>query len=138
MVEGFVSTFLVCLVGGVLGEAIRILGLLREGKRPNTSEWLASAGLALLGAGAVLYGWDTPRPAIELATLGAAFPTIFSAGIRAAVPPSSQPPPNRAEPAAEGEADSGQDPRGGAEAGIYHIGPAKRNRRTIDYVASRF
>jgi hypothetical protein len=87
LIRGFAPTLLVCLLGGILGETIRILGAVREGRPPKGSEWIVSLGFAALGAAGVLYGWDTERPAIELATIGAAFPTLFAAGVRAATGP---------------------------------------------------
>lgn len=78
MVTGFWATLGLGLVGGVIGELIRIAGLLRQSQRPGGLEMLGSAIYAALGSGAVLFGWDTPHPILQLVVLGAAFPSIFS------------------------------------------------------------
>jgi len=86
MVEGFWPVLLVGLLGGLIAEVIRVAGAFREKKPPEGAEYIASALFAALGAGAVLYGWDK-KLAIEVATLGAAFPVLFAAAVRAAKPP---------------------------------------------------
>jgi hypothetical protein len=142
----------VCLLGGILGEAIRILGAVREGRPPQRSEWIVSAGFAMLGAAGVLYGWETERPAIELATLGAAFPTLFAAGIRAASRPGARDsvttPETTALEAAEAaraaadqaatEAAKAAADRAAAEAAGAANRQSAGGRATIDYISSRF
>jgi hypothetical protein len=83
MVTGFAAILLVGIAGAGIAELIRVGRALREGKPPKGREWLASAIYTLLGGGAVLYGWDTEKHAIEIATLGAAFPLLFSTAIGA-------------------------------------------------------
>lgn len=79
-VEGFWPTLAIGLLGGSIGELIRIADALKLGRGPRGREILGSILYALLGAGVVFYGWQRPRAALELAQLGVAFPLIFSAG----------------------------------------------------------
>ncbi len=149
MIRGFVPTLLVCLLGGILGEAIRILGAVREGRPPRGSEWFVSVGFAMLGAGGVLYGWDTERPAIQLAMIGAAFPTLFAAGVRALSSPGApNPATSEAAQAADAaraaadqaatEAAKAAADRAAAEAARAANRGSPGGRATIDYIASRF
>lgn len=79
MVEGTRDIVLVCMAGGLVGEFVRILGYLREGKWPNGPQLAASLLAAALGAlGVLLVDAETGRKVIELMVLGSAFPMIFS------------------------------------------------------------
>jgi hypothetical protein len=87
MVVGFWPTVLLGVLGGLITELIRIGGAFRADKPPAGRQYLASAIFTLLGAGAVLYGWNTEQPALEVATVGAAFPLLFSAATSALTSP---------------------------------------------------
>lgn len=90
MIRGLLPTMLVGALGGLLAETLRILPAFREGKGPTGREYAVSLIYVAVGAGAALYGWGSERPAIEIAVLGAAFPSLFAAGVGAAVPPAPQ------------------------------------------------
>ena len=81
-VQGFWPTLAAGLMGGLIGELIRIAEALKDGKGPRGSELLGSLLYAVMGAGVIFYGWDRSRSALELAQLGAAFPLIFSTGVK--------------------------------------------------------
>ena len=88
MVSGFWPTLLVGVVGGFLGELLRIIPTLgRRRRRPRIAEVLVSVAYVAIGAGAVLFGWSDPQRAISVAVLGAAFPSVFSNLVRATTPP---------------------------------------------------
>jgi tetrahydromethanopterin S-methyltransferase subunit E len=86
MIHGVMSTILVGMVGAFLAELIRILPAVRSGKPPRGWELLASGIQVLLGAGAVLFGWEA-QSALQVAVTGAAFPLLFSAAVDGAKPP---------------------------------------------------
>jgi hypothetical protein len=86
MVHGLLPTILVGVLGALVGEVIRIVPALRLGTPPKGPEIVASVLVTLLGAGAALFGWDTPQTAYKVAVLGAAFPLLFSNAVRAAKP----------------------------------------------------
>jgi hypothetical protein len=92
MVTGFWATLGVGVLGGFIAELIRVLSAFRLNRPPRRFEYWVSLGYVLLGAGAVFYGWSSKQAAIEVATLGAAFPALFAAGVRAAAPPPSPTP----------------------------------------------
>lgn len=92
-VSGFWPVLAVGIVGALIAELLRIAGMYREGGLPKRKgEYLISALYVVLGGGAVFYGIDD-RAALEVATLGAAFPALFAAGIRAATEPKETAPP---------------------------------------------
>jgi hypothetical protein len=82
MVSGVWPTILVGIAGGLISQVIYIATALRANKKPTRRELLGSALMALLGAGAALYGTNE-RSALETATLGAAFPLLFGSAVRA-------------------------------------------------------
>jgi hypothetical protein len=88
MVQGLWPTLLIGLAGGMIAELIRIAEVLRANRGPTPRETLASVIMAFLGSGAVLYGYDAPQAALKVATLGAAFPLLFSAAVRDTTTPS--------------------------------------------------
>lgn len=87
MIVGFWPTAILGMVGGLVTELIRIGGAFRAGKPPAAGQYIASVIFTLLGAGVLLYGWNDERPALEIATLGAAFPLLFSAATSAVAGP---------------------------------------------------
>ena len=86
MISGVVPTILAGVLGAFLAELIRVLPLLKQGKPPRGWELLASVIQILLGAGAVLFGWEQ-QPILQIAVTGAAFPLLFSAAVNGAKPP---------------------------------------------------
>ncbi|GAA2608125.1 hypothetical protein [Paractinoplanes durhamensis] len=88
MIEGFVPTLLVGIVGAFLAEVIRVLPAVRKGKPPRGWDLVASLLQVVLGGGAVLFGWDQEQSALKVAVMGAAFPLLFSAAVDGAKPPS--------------------------------------------------
>jgi len=101
--------------------------MLRENKRPQGLEILGSVIFALLGAGILIYGWNSPRTAFEVATIGAAFPQLFQAGIRAATKPSGD----------KGGVGAATDHDAEKHEGVP-LPPAPRQRSLVDYWAGRF
>jgi uncharacterized membrane protein YeaQ/YmgE (transglycosylase-associated protein family) len=86
MIHGVLSTIVVGIVGAFLAELIRILPAIRKGEPPTGWELVASGIQILLGAGAVLFGWNN-QPILQVAVTGAAFPLLFSAAVNSAKPP---------------------------------------------------
>lgn len=82
MVEGFVATAVLGIVGSAIAELIKIATAYKAGAAPTAKQWIASIIFALLGAGVVLHGTGA-RTYIEAAQLGAAFPLFFSALVAA-------------------------------------------------------
>ena len=111
---GFLATLLVGMLGGFIAEAIRVAAAFREDKPPARNEWIASLLHVLLGGGVVLYGWEDERALLELATMGAAFPLLFSAAVRATTDPKQN---------------GRQVPRSST---------GNASRRLVDYLAGRF
>lgn len=129
-ISGFWQTLLVGMVGALISEFIRILGAFRAGTPPaGLAEYIVSLGYVALGGGLVLYG-IAERTAIEAATLGAAFPMLFSAAVRATTQPartSSPPEDEMTSPPEDKSLDAFAAPR----ALFSH-------RSVTDYAASRF
>ena len=88
MIEGFVPTLLVGIIGAFLAEVIRALPAIRKGKPPRGWELVGSLVQVALGGGTVLFGWDQEQSALQVAVMGAAFPLLFSAAVDGAKPPS--------------------------------------------------
>lgn len=82
MITGIVATALWGVIGALAAELIRLSARLKRGDLPSGLELLGALISVLLGAGSVIYGWTAPRPPLELATLGAAFPLVFAAAVR--------------------------------------------------------
>lgn len=91
MIKGLVPTMLVGALGGFLAEALRILPAFRQGNGPTRREYGVSLAYVAIGACAALYGWDKERMAIDVAVIGAAFPSLFAAGLRAVATPPGPP-----------------------------------------------
>lgn len=89
VVQGLLSTVLVGMLGALIAELIRIVPAIRVGRPPHGPELVASTIVVLVGGCAALLGWDAPQPAYKVAVLGAAFPMIFAASLRAARPETS-------------------------------------------------
>ena len=86
-IEGFWPTLLLGALGGLIAELIRIRAAILEGNPPGGVEYFASMLSVVLGAAVVLYGWQQQRTVLEVCQLGAAFPLLFSAGVRAVTTP---------------------------------------------------
>lgn len=83
-VEGVAAVVGLGILGGAVTEILRVLAYMREhNKIPGGVNLVTSVIYALLGAGVVLYGTDG-KGALEIAHLGAAFPLLWSAGVRVA------------------------------------------------------
>lgn len=91
MVEGLVATALVGMAGGLVLEAIHVAGALKADSAPTRRQLLGSIILIALGAGVLVYGTDS-RPPLEVMTMGAAFPALFTGAVRALEPRDEGPP----------------------------------------------
>src|SRR5690348_12245156 len=87
MISGFWQTLVAGMVGGGISELIRIGGAYHANVSPSAKQWIASIIFTVLGAGAVLYGWEDKQAPLKVATLGAAFPLLFTAGVAALTTP---------------------------------------------------
>jgi hypothetical protein len=86
-VEGLVPIALVGVLGALISEALRIGAYMREkDKLPSGANLASSIIYVIVGAAVVLYGVEKTS-ALEVAQLGAAFPLIWSAAVRALVTP---------------------------------------------------
>jgi hypothetical protein len=89
-VEGLVPIAVVGMVGALISEALRIGAYLKEkDKLPSGANLLGSVIYVVVGAAVVFYGVEK-QSAIEVAQLGAAFPLIWSAAVRALAKPPDQ------------------------------------------------
>ncbi len=87
MVDTATGIALLGILGGIITEALRIAAYLRETNAfPGLPNLVASIVYAAFGAGVLLYGVEE-RSYLETAQLGAAFPLLWSAGVRALTPP---------------------------------------------------
>lgn len=114
IVEGWQQVLAAGFAGGIFAEAICLGAALRAGVVPGKVELLASLFKGGLGGLIVLYGTEA-RPLLEAVTLGAAYPLMFSAGLRLTSSPGRR--------------------RGGAE---LDIGPTASSRRILDWLSCRF
>ena len=76
-------TALLGVLGGLIPEVMRIIAALRRNVGPSGREILASVLTGLLGLGVLFF--DTSNVgALQIAVLGAAFPSLFSGLLAAA------------------------------------------------------
>lgn len=73
------------ILGGLIPEVMRIIAALRNDQAPTLRHYLASSLTALLGLGVLLFE-NTNASALQIAIQGAAFPSLFSGLVAAAVP----------------------------------------------------
>jgi uncharacterized membrane protein YeaQ/YmgE (transglycosylase-associated protein family) len=83
VINGFLATIGFGMLGAFFAELLRVAAAYRAHRPPDRQEWIASALLVVAGAGVILFGWDIQRTPWELAVLGAAFPSLFTAATRA-------------------------------------------------------
>jgi hypothetical protein len=82
-VEGVAAVAGLGILGGAITEILRVVAYMREhNKLPGGLNLITSVVYALLGAGVLFYGTDG-KSSLEVAHLGAAFPLLWSAGVRA-------------------------------------------------------
>jgi hypothetical protein len=80
-------TALLGIVGGAIPEILRLITYLRAGSVPTLKEAIASVLVALLGLGVLLF--DTKgQSRLQIAVLGAAFPSLFTGLVAASTRPS--------------------------------------------------
>ncbi len=80
--SGFVPTLVWALVGGLVGESLRIARLMRQGHRPAGREIGGSAIYAVCGGFAVvLLGWNATNAIFVVMATGAGFPLIFEKAV---------------------------------------------------------
>ena len=84
MVDGVLAVLFWGFIGGAVAEILKIIEYVRAQEPPETREWFISAATAALGCLAIVWGFNTPKPALELMVQGAAFPLIFSRSVAAA------------------------------------------------------
>jgi hypothetical protein len=71
------------IAGGLIPEVMRTIAALRNNAHPTAKELLASALCGILGLGVLLFDNTNAIP-IQVAVLGAAFPSLFSGLVAAA------------------------------------------------------
>lgn len=87
VVEGLWPTVAIGVLGGVIKEALHLLGIWRGSRDPLTRKELVTAiVLALMGGGAAMLGTDQ-RLVVQIAFEGAAFPSLFGGVVGATVDP---------------------------------------------------
>jgi hypothetical protein len=117
MVDGVLATLAWSIAGGALAEALRIVEAIRSSDSPRISELITSVAVALAAGLAIVWGWETPKPALELMVQGAAFPLLFTRMVAAA-----------------SSSDGGDD----TDAYTGHADEVDGSRRLVDYLAARF
>jgi hypothetical protein len=76
------------LFGAAIPECLRVVACLRGNKLPSGKEFAASVIMILLGSGVLLFDLKGVS-AFQVAVLGSAFPSLFSAATAAATLPES-------------------------------------------------
>jgi hypothetical protein len=83
-VKGFWPILGVGVLGGLVPQVIAWSAVFQNSQTPTRGQLVAGLLVAALGGLVVLFGVDEPRNAFEVATQGAAFPGLFTAGAKAA------------------------------------------------------
>lgn len=71
------------IIGGLIPEVMRAIAALRHNTRPTGKELLASILSACLGLGVLFFDNSASSP-LQVAVLGASFPSLFSGLVAAA------------------------------------------------------